>query len=239
MYLKIETQKLYKFCANSFYAKNVYPNHIAMGEGPKVLANLLVIVIATSFTTSICIALETKPQTVEAAKPSPDALEFLRSCCNTTNDFVKDCYDSLLPQAESFHGNHIKITIAATNILATHLQSYLNELRHLNSTTSQYTLNHCMKFAKASINLCKEWLPKLERLDAVSNGKLDERTIAYLKKWLQRVENGFGECSMDTGNILNIGDVLPSESTLYPSIGISQALVNGIPSTGATAPASA
>ncbi|KAK3162043.1 hypothetical protein QOZ80_1BG0084600 [Eleusine coracana subsp. coracana] len=211
-----------------------------MGEGSKVVTALLVIVIATSFMTSICIAAETKLQPAEAAKPSPDALEFLRACCNTTQtEYVKVCYDSLLPHAESIHGNHIKIVIAATNNLVTHLQSYLSELRHLNSTTEGYSLNDCMKFADTSINLCKEWLPKLERLDAIGNGKLDEHAISYLKKWLRKMEVGFGECSMDTGNILNISEVLPSESTIDPFLYIIEAFLNGIPSTGAIAPTSA
>jgi hypothetical protein len=56
---------------------------------------------------------------------------------------------------------------------------------------------------------------------------------------LHKVESGFGKCSMDIGDIMNKGEVLPSESSVYPFIRISQALINGIPSTGATAPASA
>jgi hypothetical protein len=245
MQLKIETSKLYKFGANVFCRITTIhtTTNAAMGKGTKILANLLVIVIAASFTTSTCIAVETEPQPVEAAKDSPATLEFLRVCCNTTNtvhtEYAKDCYDALLPQAESFQGNHIKISIAATNILATHLQSYLNELRHLNSTTTEYTLDDCIKFADASNNLCKEWLPKLERLDAIGKGKLDERSLGYVKTMLHKVESGFGKCSMDIGDIMNKGEVLPSESSVYPFIRISQALVNGIPSTGATAPTSA
>jgi hypothetical protein len=138
---------------------------------------------------------------------------------------------------ESLDGNHIKIAIAATNILATHLQSYLNELRHLNSTTTEYTLNDCIKFADASNNLCKEWLPKLERLDAI--GKFDERSLGYVKTMLDKVESEFGKYSMDIGDIMNNGEVLPSESSVYPFIRISQALIYGTPSTSAMAPTSA
>jgi hypothetical protein len=72
-----------------------------MGKGTRILVNPLVIVIVASFTTSTCIAVETK-QAVEAAKDSPATLEFLRASCNTTNtvhtEYAKDCYNALLPQ---------------------------------------------------------------------------------------------------------------------------------------------
>lgn len=205
-----------------------------MDRGSKIVSYIFAIVIVASFTTSTCMGIETKPE--EAAKPSAAALEFLRARCNTVWH-ANECYDSLLPHAESFNGNYIKVAAAATDIFVSHLEGLLGELRHLNSTTTEYTVGGCIKFADASLNLSKEWSAKLKRLEAVRDGKLDEKAKGYATKWVEKVANKFGECTMDLGNVP--AEMVPHEQIALYFAYITQGLVNGIPLTSAAAPASA
>lgn len=190
--------------------------------------SLLVVIVAATLTTSTCAGSNTKTPPVVAGKPpSAVAVEFLHARCDTTK-YSKDCYDSLLPYADSFHGSHVKVARAATAILVARFRAFLSEIRRVNNTGTELMLGNCIPLIGEAINGDKETLASLSRLEAAGNGKQKQRDLEDVTKWLDKVEFKHNKCMMDV-DYTKKDELLPTAAGLLESVYVARDLVKGIP----------
>ncbi|KAL6601557.1 hypothetical protein ACP70R_044777 [Stipagrostis hirtigluma subsp. patula] len=122
------------------------------------------------------------------ALPPSDAeadRRFLRECCaNTSNAAV--CYDSLLPSAGSFHGNHVKVALAAGAGAFVRLRGFYHELRRLQRTgtgagrAADMALGPCVTIASMVLQTEGDWLASLRRLETAAGRRRGEQAKSDL-----------------------------------------------------------
>ncbi|KAL6660997.1 hypothetical protein ACP70R_000381 [Stipagrostis hirtigluma subsp. patula] len=184
------------------------------------------------------------------ASPSKDqapsdaaAGKFLRACCaNTTSAAV--CYDSLLPLADSFQGNRVKVAGAATAIAFARLRRFGTELRHIQRGGStgfgirvDRTLESCVKYITIAFTDEGAVLAKLRRLETVAGrrGKHARSDLVEARIALVRVGDSVTYCADDfagfSGAVLAspLGKkVLAGNATVRLCNGIASELVASI-----------
>ncbi|KAL6601437.1 hypothetical protein ACP70R_044657 [Stipagrostis hirtigluma subsp. patula] len=122
------------------------------------------------------------------APPPSDAeadRRFLRECCaNTSNAAV--CYDSLLPSAGSFHGDHVKVALVAGAGAFARLRGFYHELRRLQRTgtgagrAADMALESCGTTALMVLETEGNWRASLERLETAAGRRRGEKAKSDL-----------------------------------------------------------
>lgn len=109
------------------------------------------LLVACIFTVALFL-LTTQPQAVAAIgrhASTPEA-QFLQAICNNTvgerQHVVDDCYGTLVDQAKSFKGSHIRVLGAAISYMVKHFGMSIAELSKFKSTPAgaKYNLGPCI-----------------------------------------------------------------------------------------------
>ncbi|KAL6655031.1 hypothetical protein ACP70R_005857 [Stipagrostis hirtigluma subsp. patula] len=110
---------------------------------------------------------------------------FLRECCaNTSNAAV--CYDWLLPSAGSFHGDHVKVALAAGAGAFARLRGFYHELRRLQRTgigagrVADMALGPCATMALVVLETEGDWRASLRRLETAAGRRRGEQAKSDL-----------------------------------------------------------
>ncbi|KAL6843334.1 hypothetical protein ACP4OV_027047 [Aristida adscensionis] len=190
---------------------------------------LIVLVLAATFTIS-------SGQLAASGKSPAD--QFLHTQCNTT-DLATDCYAALAPFAESYGGSRTKVAVGATTILLAKLETFLAELHGVNiKEPGKYKLEPCVKMVEAAVSEKRERLAKIKELENIGDGKLTEKDLAELTKWLTEASKSYRNACFDTVQAIPKGDeLLPSDEGVDNFLEISVSLVKGL-TGGAAAPVS-
>ncbi|KAF2918626.1 uncharacterized protein Os08g0218700/LOC_Os08g12160-like [Oryza sativa Japonica Group] len=181
------------------------------------------------------------PAAAPGEAPFAEAAAFVRSCCETALPAERDassfCYDELLPYADSFGGNQVKVTEVAATILSNNLSAYLDELRKVQDGAGKgdQNLMACVDgFTDATnVNITKEALDSLGRLAAAGDGKRSKEDLENVQKWIKGVDKHYvggnaagSDC--ETGYLYTYNDDLPAQETLGNCLYTASSLINHI-----------
>ncbi|KAB8107801.1 hypothetical protein EE612_042812 [Oryza sativa] len=129
------------------------------------------------------------PAAAPGEAPFAEAAAFVRSCCETALPAERDassfCYDELLPYADSFGGNQVKVTEVAATILSNNLSAYLDELRKVQDGAGKGDQN---------LMACVDGFYRCHQREHHQGGAGQPRPSCRRRRW-QAQQGGSGECA--------------------------------------------
>uniref|UniRef100_A0A0E0LSE8 Pectinesterase inhibitor domain-containing protein n=1 Tax=Oryza punctata TaxID=4537 RepID=A0A0E0LSE8_ORYPU len=180
------------------------------------------------------------PAAAPGEAPSAEAEAFVHSCCDKAlYNHSGFCYDKLLPYADSFESNQVKVAEAAATILITNLQAFLDEMRKVQGGEGKgdQNLEACVNgFTDATgENITKKALDSLGRLAATRDGKRSKEDYENVEKWIKEVNKHYnGGIASGSGSACERGYLyiyngdIPTFKTLGDYFDTARALIHHI-----------
>uniref|UniRef100_A0A0E0LSG8 Pectinesterase inhibitor domain-containing protein n=1 Tax=Oryza punctata TaxID=4537 RepID=A0A0E0LSG8_ORYPU len=148
------------------------------------------------------------PAAAPGEAPSVLAAVFVRTCCDTAlkSDHAATgfCCNKLLPYADSFESNQVKVAEAAATILITKLQAFLDEMRKVQGGdgSGDQNLISCIGDLADVTNdtATHDALGSLGRLATTPEGKRSKKDLGKVQKWIKdsdNIFNGRTACELD------------------------------------------